>query len=987
MKETSCAADTQRHPSIPIEYIVSETVAFPLATVASFENHLVALDPEMKSQTGRLWRSAERHLTRIGPDISIDMLLAIRDHFWFVPETSTIHKTQSHGFGLDCYLRRLTKKFFELRGSHAVPRSPASELLSERGKGIPSTNQNNKTLRWLSYSLPVDLLLGASDCKTCPPNAVEYTSSQMNRNLKDNGLIEPHLHVGAAMQFSEFWVAVLNRLASTDLHEEAFKSPGAEMDEGKKLAPWLLRAAITRLFLARFLYRNHHCADSKCEKNESPENFDQYFHRVILREITRSRGNGSAAIVLRVMRELQAGKFLPYNELKFNAFLQSCYRSMINPRFATRLNDHPDTIHLCDPISRLTRYAQCQSPHPEICFIHNSLRYLQELRQQNRKDRSFEALFWQVVRLRCLFYRHVTQRPMTPGLLWFVRHYNRMGPGRKNANVKLLVRSAARNCGRGQGLRALEVRTSPEKNIRKMLRLTQDSVEALQFWNFHHYFDPSFRSLPHPFQPQKLSRYHEKTAERIEFGWIIHFVKLRGETSKNGLDRPWWQQTNADPQQPIKKPRSKLTCNRDQYRYAQYYLSRRVEAMVLGKLLLNYPRSLKVIRAIDCCTDEIGVPGWVLAPIFRYLTEAGKAASQHLKVRFGEEVPPLRKTVHCGEDFPHLIGGLRRIYEAVHFFNLSAGDRIGHGMALGINPETWANRNGRLAMRLEDRLFDLVWEWSQYSVHAISCAPGRIAHVSQQIACLSKEIFGRSYAPLDLERLAANLYNEDMLKAAGFPEEVHYRVKHKTPSKESERQMDENQSAKHSENEDLDLLRRYLKDPKIFKRGHQVKWVSVIPEIESMTALQNNLRQTIGSLGIVVEVNPSSNLLIGNIADLRNHPLWRLFSPMGNDDVPPVAICIGSDDPLTFSTDLRREYALVYESLIDSGLSAQQAWDWVEKVRRTGMNSRFTLPVEEPQNRFRETGCRYLDKYRVTDSRLPLSYWVLGLGKHINGMP
>jgi hypothetical protein len=151
--------------------------------------------------------------------------------------------------------------------------------------------------------------------------------------------------------------------------------------------------------------------------------------------------------------------------------------------------------------------------------------------------------------------------------------------------------------------------------------------------------------------------------------WIIHFVKSRGEDSQKGQDRPWWRQTHADPEQSIKKYRSKLTRHWYQYRYAVYYRQRKVEALVLGRLLLNYPRSLRVIRGIDCCTDEMGVLGWVLAPLFRYLTDVGKAASQHLKVRFGENVPPLRKTVHTGEDFPHLLGGLRRIDEAVRFHN------------------------------------------------------------------------------------------------------------------------------------------------------------------------------------------------------------------------------------------------------------------------------------------------------------------------------
>jgi hypothetical protein len=47
------------------------------------------------------------------------------------------------------------------------------------------------------------------------------------------------------------------------------------------------------------------------------------------------------------------------------------------------------------------------------------------------------------------------------------------------------------------------------------------------------------------------------------------------------------------------------------------------------------------------------------------------------------------------------------------------------------------------------------------------------------------------------------------------------------------------------------------------------------------------LREKIASTGITGELNPSSNLPIGNLGDLN---------PAG---CLPVDVCIGSDDPLT----------------------------------------------------------------------------------------
>ena len=65
--------------------------------------------------------------------------------------------------------------------------------------------------------------------------------------------------------------------------------------------------------------------------------------------------------------------------------------------------------------------------------------------------------------------------------------------------------------------------------------------------------------------------------------------------------------------------------------------------------------------------------------------------------------------------------------------------------------------------------------------------------------------------------------------------------------------------------------------------------------------------------------------MTGDLSDLKSHPLWRLRPPIPIDGVPPVSICIGSDDPVVFSTDLRQEYQRVFDALITAGLSNEQA--------------------------------------------------------------
>ena len=64
--------------------------------------------------------------------------------------------------------------------------------------------------------------------------------------------------------------------------------------------------------------------------------------------------------------------------------------------------------------------------------------------------------------------------------------------------------------------------------------------------------------------------------------------------------------------------------------------------------------------------------------------------------------------------------------------------------------------------------------------------------------------------------------------------------------------------------------------------------------------------------------------------DLENHPLWRLRSPRRDGNSANLRVCIGSDDPITFATNLPEEYMLVHDAIVLAGLGADEADDWVE---------------------------------------------------------
>lgn len=133
---------------------------------------------------------------------------------------------------------------------------------------------------------------------------------------------------------------------------------------------------------------------------------------------------------------------------------------------------------------------------------------------------------------------------------------------------------------------------------------------------------------------------------------------------------------------------------------------------------------------------------------------------------------------------------------------------------------------------------------------------------------------------------------------------------------------------------DVDFLGAYLDDMDVFARGCELVGIMLDDsEIQAAEALQVALRRGVVARGITVEVNPSSNLLIGDLSDLRNHPIFRL-SPPEPSDTPSIRIAIGSDDPLTFATNLVHEYSLLREAALAAGYRSDVVEDSADRGYR-----------------------------------------------------
>jgi hypothetical protein len=742
---------------------------------------------------------------------------------------------------------------------------------------------------------------------------VDINPPLLVRRLLDLGVAEIHQHVGASMDFPLLWVSVLAALARPDIDGDELVSPEAPFLDGKLMVHWLRVAAVARCVLAEYLIRgekNGHLADfiDKNLLHASPWTSQRRDNLLHASPWTPQRRD----TLVKVLKALETAndKWLPEFEALRNLYMD------IHPQ-ALRLEDEPltsveDAYRRCDPIA--LRLNMSGKNIGERWFLRKSLSYLNKCNDSG--DILFTRIFWQIVRIRCLYYRTVTQRPLTGGLQWFIRFYERMGKLRAPLDP-IMPEVAYHVDGEGQHrIKALEIRTSAGNTS---MELGEYLLATIRSWHrvLMKYGGPGFEP---------------------ELGVIINFVKTRDDNKAwlKGVPAAFWANTHAEPY--------KGGAVVEHGRFVSYFTEQAHKTHALVELIREVPSSLWLLRGLDIATDELGIPTWVFVPLFRYaLDESAKAS-----LRKGAG-PSLRITAHVGEDFRHLLEGLRRIYEHVHYILEGNRGRLGHAVALGIDPQTWAESVGTILMPAEERLWDLVWEWRIYSKYRIktgygaAAPPGRVEVLLNQVRDLSEHIFGRDHYQIEelaeahhaLHRFLVPPYHSKPVVDIGFETFLQAAKNIRMQGK---------RNLIRSPDKVASILEGYLDNELVFRRGQELIDVSIgSDEVAGISAVQYALRRGIAQNGIVIEVNPSSNLLIGDLLDLRNHPILRLFPPVPEPNgPPPVLIALGSDDPLTFSTHLLHEYTLMHQTACAAGYSEKVVQDWLESIRRTGMDARFT---------------------------------------------
>lgn len=425
------------------------------------------------------------------------------------------------------------------------------------------------------------------------------------------------------------------------------------------------------------------------------------------------------------------------------------------------------------------------------------------------------------------------------------------------------------------------------------------SLEA-RFAPKHNYSDNRNRLIPiiKDFEKYKNSKkicsltpYIDKSEEkRMDLRLICHFIKDKDEIR------------NKEESLFILGRHRKLRIENRKAIYSLLLLARK------NKKVRDY------LGGFDAASNELHTPPEVYAPIYRLLRYNGFE----------------NFTYHAGEDFIHLVSGIRAVYEARKFLGLKAGNRIGHGTALGIDPELWKKRAlKKTVIEQGEWLDNLVFAWSLLS-DIDTDFNYILPKIQAKIEKYTYDIYKEHY-PIYTVIDAWKLRDIDTLIA--FSNREYLNPFFQKEKRYIKRKIDDNRDA-------WNIFKMYHSREGIeeYRKEIYIDEDLFLDHIDILYALQKSVIKKLNKEEVAIETLPTSNVRISYYHDYSEHhlPKW-IGSENHDEDFLLPTVLVGTDDPGIFATNLRNEYAHIFLLLTKKcGLSNDQAYFELKRLNRNG---------------------------------------------------
>lgn len=437
---------------------------------------------------------------------------------------------------------------------------------------------------------------------------------------------------------------------------------------------------------------------------------------------------------------------------------------------------------------------------------------------------------------------------------------------------------------------------------------------------------------------------HEKIADIKKYGisqdyfFVIHFLKRKQKkyVSKDDIF--------------FMKPRN-------------WEVRQRTEqcARALKKALAQNQYYAQRVWGIDACSIEIGCRPETFATEFRYLRNITGENNDVDFMKTAVQDRTIWISYHVGEDFLDIADGLRAIDEAIFFLELDREDRLGHALALGVDPKLhYELKRKMVLMPKQDLLDNYVW----LLFRSLELGVDIPQELRSNMECKAEQLLYEIYIENTNTECTLNEYYQSW-KLRGDDPRLYQTGNYVI---EDCFIIDHYHKARICRNKELNVLRSKSKICKLYsqyhygqgnirERGQEIEKVKITDSyMKLMYDMQERMQKLVVDKGIAIESNPSSNVLIGTFKRYENHPMLRFnnyslnseYCDSKTDETIQINVSINTDDQGVFDTSLENEYALMACALEkkrdaegNKVYSQDAIYHYLEHVRQMGVGQVF----------------------------------------------
>lgn len=576
----------------------------------------------------------------------------------------------------------------------------------------------------------------------------------------------------------------------------------------------------------------------------------------------------------------------------------------------------PSDQFLVDYLSGISELDYLRTPNEEYSegiFLYQLLSKLDIHQTQPEKSKLEKQLFLQYLRVKHHLFQELIQHKRVGGLNYFQNYY-----GQFSQSCKFLRNTASSEADAiTMYYRQLILAQLSNPHIRKVEFRTSFPPTISAAHSLLRTFLSAYRDILHKYYCHEKNGEFVPTQPLPRIGLVFHFIKSQQE----------------HPDLCVVSSDEELCCYETLHKQYEQQLNIFLELRNPQK----YPGIDRYLVGIDIASLENAVPTWVFTDLYEAARD-GKSEPFHMPN--AEPYQSLGFTCHAGEDFRYLMSGLRRIYESIHYLKFHAGDRIGHGIALGVDVNSWCADHPNVLLPRIEALENYLWAYKMLSTYPSTSSSGDLLYLEQRIHSLSHEIFrypstSSGDTPIDdLVHVSTSvlLQSYELLFSEHFSKVSCGRFCHH-PDQHSCNLL----------NPDVFSCDDVLKSYHCFHYTHRMQEVihyHLSPqEIAILKTLQTMMQELVSRTGVIVEVNPSSNIIIGPMDTIHQHHLYNLSSY--RCDYKDLIVCVNSDDPGVFQTDICNELGIAYMGMVERGIGREACIAWADKLRENGMRYSF----------------------------------------------